>query len=45
MWGELARLAFFLTEGLKKLAIQEESLRTNIQPCGTVTAFSLNTSE
>jgi hypothetical protein len=48
MWGELARLAFFLTEGLKKFAIQEESLRTNLQPCGTGTDFShsssLNTS-
>ena len=29
-----------LTEGLKKLAIQEESLRKNMQPCGTVTDFS-----
>ena len=29
-----------LTEGLKKLAVQEESLRKNMQPCGTVTDFS-----
>jgi hypothetical protein len=29
-----------LTEGLKKLAIQEESLRKSMQPCGTVTDFS-----
>jgi integrase len=29
-----------LTEGLKKLAAQEELLREKMKPCGTVTDFS-----
>jgi hypothetical protein len=29
-----------LTEGLKKLAVWEESMREKMQPCGTVTDFS-----
>lgn len=29
-----------LTEGLKKLAVQEESLKEKMQPCGSVRDFS-----
>ena len=34
-----------LTEGLKKLAVLEESLREKMQPCGTVTDFSHNSDQ
>jgi hypothetical protein len=39
-WGYAIVCEADLTEGLKKLAIQEESLRKSMQPCGTVTDFS-----